>query len=183
MLAFGEPYDGLSRVALFDAFQRFLIAEYAAGRRVALIIDEAQNLNPASLEALRMLSNINADNHQLLQMILVGQPQLWVLLRQPELLQFAQRVAVDFHITSLEAAEVSEYIRHRLTVVGRTRPLFTAEACDRIAVASRGIPRSINILCHTVLVYGFSAEAESIDGELVGEVLRDKEQYAVFASP
>lgn len=181
MLAFGQPYVGFSRVALFDSFQRFLIAEYAAGRRVVLIIDEAQNLNPASLEALRMLSNINADNHQLLQMILVGQPQLKTLLRQPELLQFAQRVAVDFHVTPLQPAEVADYIRHRLAVAGRTSSLFAPEACERIALASRGIPRSINILCDTALVYGFSAGADTIDGELIGEVLRDKEQYGVFA--
>lgn len=181
MLAFGQPYSGLSRVALYDAFQRFLIAEYGAGRRVVLIIDEAQNLTPASLEALRMLSNINADKHQLLQMILAGQPQLRDLLRQPELQQFAQRVSVDFHITPLSAAEVADYIRHRLAVAGRDEPLFTPAACERIALASRGIPRSINILCDTAMVYGFAVEAATIDVEFVSELIRDKEQYGVFA--
>ncbi len=181
MLAFDQPYAGLSRVALFDAFQKFLIAEYAARRRVVLIIDEAQNLNPSALEALRMLSNINADKHQLLQMILVGQPQLKKLLRQPELQQFAQRVSVDFHITPLAGVEVEDYIRHRLAVAGRDTPLFTPGACEKIGLVSKGIPRSINILCDTALVYGFSAGAEMIEAKLVGEVIRDKKEYGVFS--
>jgi general secretion pathway protein A len=180
MLAFGQPYAGLSRVALFDAFQRFLIAEYGARRRVILIIDEAQNLNASSLEALRMLSNINADKHQLLQMILVGQPQLKDLLRQADLQQFAQRVSVDFHITPLTGEEVEPYIKHRLAVAGRNTPLFTPDACERIALESRGIPRSINTLCETAMVYGFSAEAEMIDAAIIGEVIRDKATYGVF---
>lgn len=182
MLAFGQPYDGFSSVALFDAFQRFLISEYAAGRRVVLIIDEAQNLNPGSLEGLRMLSNINADKDQLLQMILVGQPQLKDLLRQPELQQFAQRVSVDFHIPPLEAAEVEAYIKHRLAVAGRDALLFTSEACDQIALASRGIPRRINIICDTAMVYGFSVEAATIDAHFISEVISDKEKYGVFTT-
>jgi type II secretory pathway predicted ATPase ExeA len=180
MLAFGQPYAGLSRVALFDAFQSFLIAEYGARRRVILIIDEAQNMNAGAMEALRMLSNINADKHQLLQIILVGQPQLKVLLRQADLQQFAQRVSVDFHITPLTGEEVGAYIKHRLAVAGRDAPLFTPEACERIARESRGIPRSINTLCETAMVYGFSAEAETIDAAIISEVIRDKATYGVF---
>lgn len=181
MLSFGQPYANLSQVQLYDAFQQFLIGQYGAGKRVLLIVDEAQNLHPAALESLRMLSNINADKHQLLQMILVGQPQLKDLLRRPDLAQFAQRVSAHVFITPLEQHEVAGYIKHRLMVSGRTEPLFSEAAVKRIASASRGIPRTINILCDMVLVYGFSGELRSIDVDVVDEVLRDQENFGVFS--
>ncbi|MFP8781475.1 ExeA family protein [Hydrogenophaga sp. RWCD_12] len=180
MLAFGLPYDGLSPVARYDAFQRFLIGEYAKKHRVVLIVDEAQNLSPAAMESLRMLSNINADKDLLLQVVLVGQPQLRDLLRRPELQQFAQRVAADFFISPLNSVEVGDYIEHRLKVAGRDRHLFTPYASAKIAKASHGIPRSINILCDMALVYGFAAEAPVIDVEVVDEVLRDRSEYGVL---
>lgn len=180
LLAFGLPYQSASQVALYDEFQRFLIAQYGAGKRVLLIVDEAQNLSPGALESLRMLSNINADKDQLLQMILVGQPQLRDVLRRPEMQQFVQRVSAHFFIPPLEAPEVLRYIQHRLKISGRESPLFTPSACVRIAKASRGIPRTINILCDTALVYGFSGEAAKIDVRLVEEVIRDQEKYGVF---
>lgn len=183
MLAFGQPYNSASSVARYDAFQRFLIAEYAAGRRTILIVDEAQNLNASALESLRMLSNINADKHQLLQVILVGQPQLRDLLQLPELHQFAQRVAVDFFIPPLTPAEVQRYVQHRLHVAGRDTPLFEPDAVARIAEAARGIPRSINVLCDTALVYGFASEAGSIGLSLVEEVLADRSQYGALGAP
>lgn len=183
LLAFGLPYEGLSKVALYDSFQRFLIEQYGLGKCVLLIVDEAQNLTPAALESLRMLSNINADKSQLLQIILVGQPQLKKLLSRPDLQQFAQRVAVDFHVIPLDESEVQKYIQHRLKVAGREAPLFTAEACSRIAGASQGVPRSINILCDTALVYGFSSESESIDLNLVEEVLSDKAEFGALSNP
>lgn len=182
LMSFGQPYTGLSHVEQFDAFQRFLIAQYREGKRVLLIVDEAQNLCPAALEALRMLSNINADKDQLLQIILVGQPQLKDLLRRPDMQQFSQRVAVHFFIPPFRSPEVALYIQHRLKVAGRTEPLFTAKACERIAEASGGIPRSINILCDTALVYGFSAGVEQIDSDLIEEVLQDQSDYGVFSA-
>lgn len=180
MLSFGQPYEGLSPVARYDAFQRFLIGEYGQGRRVVLIVDEAQNLNPAAMESLRMLSNINADKHQLLQVILVGQPQLRTLLQRPELQQFAQRVAADFFIPPLNSVEVGDYIEHRLKVAGRERQLFTPLATAKIARAARGIPRSINILCDMALVYGFAAETRLIDVHVIDDVLRDRSLYGVL---
>ena len=180
MLAFGQPYEGMSRVALFDAFQRFLISNYAAGRKVLLIVDEAQNLCAEALESLRMLSNINADKDQLLQIILVGQPQLRTLLRRPDLQQFFQRVSVDFFIPPLDPVEVRIYIQHRMKVAGREVPLFSLAACERIAEASRGVPRAINILCDTALVYGFASEAQEIDVDLINEVLSDRMDFGVL---
>lgn len=183
MLAFGQPYEGMSPVARYDAFQRFLIAEYGAGRRTVLIVDEAQNLGVGALESLRMLSNINADKDQLLQIILVGQPQLQKLLQRPELQQFAQRVAVDFFIPPLDPAEVGKYIAHRLQVAGRTDPLFSDAAVAAIAAATGGIPRSINILCDRALVYGFAAEAGEIDVSIVEDVLADRREFGVLEGP
>jgi general secretion pathway protein A len=180
MLAFGQPYDGLSPVARYDAFQRFLISEYGKGRRVVLIVDEAQNLSAPAMESLRMLSNINADKDQLLQVILVGQPQLRDLLKRPELQQFAQRVAADFFIPPLNTVEVGDYIDHRLKVAGRERQLFTPLATSKIARAARGIPRSINILCDMALVYGYAAEARLIDVHIIDDVIRDRSQYGVL---
>jgi type II secretory pathway predicted ATPase ExeA len=182
MLAFNQPYEGKSHLALFDDFQQFLIKSYAEDKRVVLIIDEAQNLTPSSLEALRMLSNINVDKHQLLQIILVGQPQLRDLLRRPELQQFIQRVAVDFFIPPLEAFEVDKYILHRLHIAGRDTPLFTPAATKLIAQAARGIPRSINILCDMALVYGYSTNADKIDVNLVREVIRDRADFGVLGA-
>ena len=183
MLAFGLPYEGKSRVALYDTFQRFLIEQYSLGKSVLLIVDEAQNINPDALESLRMLSNINADKHQLLQIMLVGQPQLKEMLSRPELLQFSQRIAVDFHIKPFEASDVESYILHRLLIAGRETPMFTPDACAKIAEASKGIPRRMNVLCNTALVYGFSAGAELIDANLIEEVLSDKAEFGALSNP
>lgn len=178
--AFDQPYDNTSEVALHDQLQRFLIEQYSNGRRTILIVDEAQNLGQKLLEQLRLLSNINSDNDQLLQLILVGQPQLKTLLQSPELAQFAQRVASDFHLISLSQADVKEYVIHRLEVAGRHDDLFTDLACERIFEASRGVPRIINILCDTCMVYGYAQMADQIDSGVVDEVILDKREHGVF---
>jgi general secretion pathway protein A len=182
MLAFNQPYEGKSNLALFDEFQQFLIRSYADNKRVVLIIDEAQNLTPGALESLRMLSNINADKDQLLQIILVGQPQLRDLLRKPELEQFYQRISVDFFIPPLQVFEVDKYILHRLHVAGRDEKLFTPGATRLIAETSGGIPRRINILCDTCLVYGFSMGLSKLDINIVREVIQDRSDYGVLGS-
>jgi len=181
LLAFGLPYEGKSKVGLYDTFQKFLIEQHGLGKRVLLIVDEAQNLNHVALESLRMLSNINADKHQLLQIILVGQPELKSMLLRPDMHQFAQRVAVDFHIKPFDASDVKDYIQHRLAIAGRNTPLFTDEACNKIAEAARGVPRSINILCDTALAYGFSAGSERVGLILVNEVLQDKAEFGALS--
>lgn len=180
MLSFNQSYEGKSNLALYDAFQQFLIKCYTENKRVVLIVDEAQNLSPAALESLRMLSNINADKDQLLQIILVGQPQLRDLLRRPDLQQFFQRVSVDFFIPPLESFEADKYIHHRLHIAGRDTVLFTPAATRLIGEAAKGIPRSINILCDTALVYGYSTNAEKIDVGLVREVIKDRAEFGVL---
>src|SRR5262249_3849300 len=179
MMALNQPFEG-SYQALFARFQQFLQEEYKKGKHVILIVDEAQNLGLETLEELRMLSNINVDKHQYLQIILVGQPQLKDMLRTPQLLQFAQRVSSDFHLNPLGADEVAQYINYRLDAVGARKQLFSNQACRLIAQASRGIPRTINILCDTALVYGFASNAEAIDGELVLQVIENKQKFGVL---
>src|SRR3984957_1837579 len=155
MMSLNQPFEE-SYPALYKRFQQFLREQYARGRRVVLIIDEAQNLGAEALEELRMLSNINADKDQFLQIILIGQPQLKDLLCLPELTQFAQRVSSDFHLRPLSSNEVTQYINYRLQAVGARQQLFSDNACKMIAQASQGIPRTINILSDTALVYGFA---------------------------
>jgi type II secretory pathway predicted ATPase ExeA len=180
LMSLNQPFEG-SYTSLFARFQTYLHEVYASRQRTILIIDEAQNLQSDALESLRMLSNVNADKHQILQLILVGQPQLKNLLSAPKLLQFAQRISSDFHLKALTAAEVSQYIEYRLRAAGATAPLFSREACDMIAQASSGIPRSINILCDTALVYGFATNVEWITTKLVGEVIEQKRTFGIFA--
>lgn len=177
LLAFGLPYEGMSKSELYSSFKHFLVEQYAVGKPVLLIIDEAQNLHPDALELLRKLSDINANKFKLLQIILVGQPELQQMLTRPDLLPFAQRVGVVFHLKPFDAIEVQHYIQHRLHIAGRKSQIFTSEACTRIAEASQGVPRRINILCDTALVYGFSAESEFVDLDVVNELLNDKTEY------
>jgi general secretion pathway protein A len=179
MMSFNQPFEA-PYPALFQRFQHFLYDEYVRGHRTILIVDEAQNLGLEALEELRMLSNINADKNQFLQIILVGQPQLKDMLRTPQLLQFAQRVSSDFHLKALNCGEVTKYIDHRLCAVGSRQQLFSDQACQIIADASLGIPRTINILCDTALVYGFAARAKAIDAELVNSVIENKTQFGVL---
>jgi type II secretory pathway predicted ATPase ExeA len=179
MMSLNQPFEG-SYPALFRRFHQFLHDEHNKGRRVILIVDEAQNLGLETLEELRMLSNINADKDQYLQIILVGQAQLKDMLRTPQLVQFAQRVSSDFHLKPLNAREVSEYIEYRLKAVGSHVRLFSDSACQLIAEASKGIPRTINILCDTSLVYGFAASAEGINADIVAAVIQNKANYGVL---
>ena len=179
LMSLGEPFDG-DYPNLFKRLQDFLYGQYANGRRTVLIIDEAQNLEPEALEHLRMLSNINADKFQILQLILVGQPQLRDLLLAPSLHQFAQRISSDFHLRPLDEREVANYIEFRLQAVGAPRMLFTEEACTLISSASGGIPRMINVLCDTALVYGFANDKKVVSDQLVRDVIADKQQYSIF---
>ena len=174
LLAFDLDYRGKEKVELYHTFADFIAREYNQGHRVVLIIDEAQNLSPEALEELRMLSNINADKDQLLQLMLIGQPGLRDMLRCPELEQFAQRIAIDFHLKTLDLQETCEYIRHRLSVAGGDPNIFEAAACVAVYYYTRGTPRLINVLCDTALVCGFAEQRDRIDADLIHDVVRDK---------
>lgn len=180
LMAYGLEHANMDKVAMYQAFVDFIIEQYARNHRTVLIVDEAQNLSPEALEELRMLSNINADKDQALQVILVGQPELRDTLRRPDLIQFAQRVAVDYHLGPLSGKETPGYIRHRLEVAGGNPELFDEGACAAIHRFSGGVPRLINLLCDTALVYGYAEQLDTINEELVTEVAREKQEGGIF---
>lgn len=176
LMAFGLDYAGKGKTALFQTFMEFIASEYGKRKRTILMIDEAQNLSPETLEELRMLLNVNAGKDQFLQIVLVGQEQLLEKLRRPDLEQFAQRISVSYRLEALDREETRAYIRHRLELAGSAKPeLFSDEACEAVFAYSRGIPRLINILCDTALVYGFADDKKQIDAALVRDVAKDRE--------
>jgi type II secretory pathway predicted ATPase ExeA len=177
--AYGIHEQGLSSVEMHQKFMDFVVEQYAAGKTTLLVVDEAQNMTTEKLEELRMLSNVNSEKDQVLQVILAGQPELKSNLRTPELRQFAQRIGVDHHLGSLDAEETRGYINHRLSVAGAEREIFTDEACDRIYEYSGGTPRLINLLCDTVMVYGFADQCEVIDEDLVDEMVLERMQDSI----
>ncbi len=180
LMAFGLDYRGKAKTELYQTFSDFLIEEYAQNRRTVLIIDEAQNFGAETLEELRMLSNINSGKHMVLQLILVGQPELLETMRRPELRQLAQRVSVDYHIERLKVKDTIEYIRYRVEHAGGDPDIFRRSACAVIHYYSRGIPRLINTLCDFSLVYAYADEINEIGAKLVLDVVRDKQKGGIF---
>ncbi len=172
--ALGEQFDpSASYVQLFQQLQDYLLEAYAEGNRVILIIDEAQNLNPSTLEELRMLTNINSNKDELVQLILVGQPELRRLIMQPELRQFVQRVGSSFHLSAMSAENVGDYIRHRLRTASGSGEEFDAGAISRIYDLTTGIPRLVNQICDLALVYAFSAEESVVTEATIDAILAD----------
>jgi len=173
--------EGLDKPKILDALREFLLKEYSANRRVILIIDEAQNLSFQTLEEIRLISNIETEKEPLWQIILVGQPELRKKLQHPSLKQFAQRVTVYCHLEPLSKEETFEYIRHRLRIAGaRNLDIFTKDAMEAIYQHSKGIPRLINILCDTALVYGFADGLSSIDKNVIENVVEDRKKEGLF---
>jgi len=172
--AFGIAPADDSDIAMYEALVDSFVREYGKGRRTLLILDEAQNLSIEVLEELRLLSNVNSETDLVLQILLVGQPELRDKLARPELRQFAQRVSVDSHLRPLDRNETRAYIRHRLTVAGGNPNLFLPEAIELVYARTNGIPRLINQLCDYALVYAFADGRKHIDSELVSQVLRER---------
>lgn len=160
-------------VTHFEQFQAFVIDEYAAGRFVVLIIDEAQNLAHEALEELRMLTNINSNKDEILQLILVGQPELRLRITDPALRQFAQRVTATYHIEPMDLATTRNYIRHRLEHVGGTGHEISPQAIRKIFETSQGIPRMINKICDLALVYTASAGHKTVSITTIKELCND----------
>ena len=180
LMAFNLEFRGKDKVDMFHTFIDFMIKEYARGRHTILIVDEAQNMSAETLEELRMLSNINTDKDQVLQVFLVGQVGLRDTLRRPDLEQFAQRIAVDYHLEGLNSAETREYIRHRLGVAGGSPDIFEDAACEAVYTYSAGVPRLINLLCDTSLVYGYAEGTPRISAALVHDVAHEKQKGGIF---
>ncbi|HWW79082.1 MAG TPA: AAA family ATPase, partial [Steroidobacteraceae bacterium] len=159
---------------LYRRFVTHVRHEYDAGRRAVLVIDEAQNLGVAGLEELRVLSNLNAGKHLLLQTILIGQPELRTTLGLQELRQLAQRISIDHHLEALRTEETRGYVRHRLVVAGGRADIFTPEALELVHECTGGVPRLVNLVCDTALVYGFSDQQTIIAADLIEQVVADR---------
>ena len=159
-----------------DPLNAYLLRSHAAGQRNVLIIDEAQNLTPHVLEQLRLLTNLETSERKLLQIVLIGQPELRTVLARPELEQLAQRVIARFHLGALSAAETRQYVRHRMEVAGHSGPLpFSAEALARVHAITRGVPRRINLLCDRALLGAYATDSRQI-----GPAMVDKAASEVF---
>jgi len=180
LMAFEIKTEESDKAARYRVFTEFLIKEYSDNKRTVLIIDEAQNLDIETLEELRLLSNINVDKHLVLQLILIGQPELLEIMQCHELRQFAQRVSVDYKLKALGYKETTAYIRHRLAVAGAERNIFDKYAAAIVYYHSGGIPRLINTLCDYALVYGFAEGALQIDLALMLSVIKGKQQGGIF---
>lgn len=168
-----EAAKGADYVELFQAFQDFALTEYAAGRHVVLIIDEAQNLDVELLEELRMLTNINSNKDSVLQLVLMGQPELRDMIARHEMRQFAQRVSVSFHLNPMDETTSRDYIAHRLKAVGGTGDEITAQAMTAIHLHAEGIPRLINKICDLALVYAAATEINPVTYETLDELVSD----------
>jgi putative secretion ATPase (PEP-CTERM system associated) len=183
MIDFGLEPAGKSKPLLLRDLAQYLVDQRLAGRMVLLVIDEAQNLTLDALEELRMLSNLETEKSKLLQIVLVGQPNLRDKLGAPELEQLRQRITVSYHLQPLDADETENYINHRLRRAAVGSPVvFPRAATDMIHVRSRGVPRIINIICDAALVFGYAEERKAIDLSLVQEVLAELELTGVLPS-
>lgn len=174
LAAFDLDHHAATKVDLYRALERFFLSELEQQRRAVLIVDEAQNLSVQALEELRVLSNVNADKYHLVQLILVGQPQLRGLLQRRDMEQLAQRVSVDYHLLPLDGEETPRYIRHRLLAAGGSPELFDDDACAAVFECTGGTPRLINVLCDTALVCGYGEQSPVIGANLVRAVAHEK---------
>jgi len=157
-----------------DALNDFLLRTHAVGQNNVLIIDEAQQLSAEVLEQLRLLTNLETNERKLLQIVLIGQPELRTMLERPDLEQLAQRVIARFHLKALTAKETEHYIRHRLSVAGMTRAIpFDRRALQRIHEISRGVPRRINLLCDRVMLGAYAHGKYTIDHAMVEKAGRE----------
>lgn len=167
-------YKSNTKTALLSALNRYLLDQAAAGTSVVLLIDEAQNLAPSVLEEVRMLSNLETEEDKLMQIVLMGQPELRNKLAHPRMEQFRQRVVLHYHLGPLTYEETKEYIKHRLIKAGNAAAdIFNTDAIDKIYEYSRGIPRLINLVCHNALISGVAYETRCISGEITAETVRE----------
>lgn len=174
-IEFGIPFPaGNTSIKVFvDCINAHLLNGHAQGRHAVLIIDEAQNLSADVLEQMRLLTNLETNERKLLQIILLGQPELALLLERPELKQLAQRIVARYHLGPLSRPEVAAYVKHRLEVAGTQRPLFPTALMKRIHQVSGGVPRVINVLCDRALLGAYVQGKERVDGKILQQAERE----------
>lgn len=179
---FGINLRSHTKKDCFDALNHFLLEEFHKGYNTVLVIDEAQGLTPGTLEQIRLLSNLETNREKLIQIVLIGQPELRETLNHPSLAQLRQRIAIRFHLTPLDRKEVEEYIHHRLSVAGLAAGIptpFTQEAVDFIYQHTGGIPRLINTLCDNALLAAYAHGVCQVDAKLAEETLNETEGVVV----
>lgn len=175
-MEFGLNVKGMDRLETVAAINQFLLEQLERGKDAVLIIDEAQDLTNDLLEQVRLLSNLETDDRKLLQIVLMGQPELRDRLNDHRLRQLRQRITVRYHLKSLTRQEVANYIQHRLQVSGaKGPPYFTGPAVWRVYRYSQGVPRLVNAVCDKCLLAGFVHQQEKIDYRLVGIAIRELE--------
>jgi general secretion pathway protein A len=175
-MEYGLPVTGLDRLDTISVINQFLLQQVERGQDTVLIIDEAQNLTEELLEHVRLLSNLETDNRKLLQIVLMGQPELRDRLNSPSLRQLRQRITVRYHLPALTRQEVTQYVQHRLHVSGGNgTPSFTRPALWRVHHYSQGIPRLVNALCDKALLAGFVQQENHIGFRLVNRAVRELE--------
>jgi general secretion pathway protein A len=175
---FGLSVNGLDRLDTLAVINQFLLKQIERGKETVLIIDEAQDLTDELLEQVRLLSNLETDNRKLLQIVLLGQPELRARLNNPRLRQLRQRITVRYHLLPLTRDEVIGYVQHRLHVSGGNgTPYFTRPALWRVHHYSQGIPRLVNAVCDKALLAGFVQHSERIDFRMVGRAIRELEGH------
>lgn len=170
----GIEYRSTSKTHLLSALNKFLIEQTSRDVNVVLIIDEAQNLTPSVLEEVRMLSNLETEKEKLVQIILIGQPELRQKLLHPKLEQFSQRIVLYYHLEPLDRGETEAYIKFRLKKSGNdTADIFSWDAIEEIYRYSNGIPRLINLACHNALISGLVYETKEISSEIARDAIRE----------
>jgi general secretion pathway protein A len=175
-MEYGLEVKGKDRLETMAILSDFLLRQTLAGRETVLIVDEAQNLTEDLLEQVRLISNIETDDRKLLQIVLMGQPELRDRLNSHNLRQLRQRITVRYHLNPLTRAEVGQYIQHRLALAGaRGLPVFTTPAVWRVFRYSGGIPRLVNAVCDKALLAGYVARSQRINYRLVGRAIRELE--------
>jgi general secretion pathway protein A len=179
--SFGMETAARDTVDIYNQFVDFLLAQYSKGKHTVLIVDEAQNLSAEMLEELRMLSNVNNEKDQLLQIILLGQPELLETLKRPDLRQLVQRIVVHSHLGPFVPVETAAYIRHRLSIVNGEPKIFDDQACAAIHHFAKGTPRLINLLCDYAMMYGYSDDQMSIGYPIVASVVADRNSSGLSA--
>lgn len=173
---FGLNVKGLDRLETLATINDFLIRQVQQGKDCVLIIDEAQNFSDELLEQVRQLSNVETDDRKLLQIVLIGQPELRQRLNNPRLKQLRQRITVRYHLKALDRFETGQYVRHRLGLAGANgTPSFTGPAIWRVFRYSNGVPRLINAICDKALLAGFVRQSRRINFSMIGRAIRELE--------
>ena len=183
MLDFGMDPTGMSKPVLLHRLAEFLVAQRQANRLVLLVIDEAQNLSLPALEEIRMLSNLETEKSKLVQIIMIGQPELREKLGLPQLQQLRQRITVSYHLQPLDAEETSAYVNHRLRRAALGPAVeFPREVTDLIHSRSRGVPRIINVIADATLLFAYGVDRRNVDVEITREALAELDATGVLAS-